>query len=125
MKRALPLFEKVVVAVGYNSDKADNGDVQQRVDTIKQAVKELDNVEVTAYEGLTVELAHAIGATFIIRGVRDVADFEYERQMADVNRLLTGIETLLLYSLPEQSSISSSIVRELQRYGVDVKKFLP
>lgn len=125
LERALPLFDKVIIAVGYNVAKTGNSDIEQRVRTIKKAVEELDNVEVTGYQGLTVDIAKACGASFIIRGVRDAADFEYERQMADINRQLTGIETLILYTLPQYASISSSMVRELRRYGVDVKQFLP
>jgi pantetheine-phosphate adenylyltransferase len=80
---------------------------------------------VIVYTGLTVDIAAEVGAKFLLRGVRSVKDFEYERDIADVNRKLSGIETVLLYSLPELSAVSSSIVRELKSYGRDVSQFLP
>ena len=82
-------------------------------------------MEVITYSGMTVDVAKEVGAEFIVRGVRLIQDFENEKHLAEVNRDLTGIETILLYTLPEYSHISSSIVRELARYGQDVSKYLP
>ena len=82
-------------------------------------------IHVVSYEGLTTDLAASIGAQFIIRGVRSSIDFEYERSIADVNRMLTGIDTLLLISEPQYAAISSSMVRELARFGKDIAPYLP
>ncbi len=124
VERALPLFDRIVIAVGINADKpADNLD--SRLDAIRVAVAQYPQVEVMSYHGLTVDLATEIGAVALLRGVRDVADFEYERNMADINRRLTGVETVLMFTLPEHAAVSSSVVRELERYGRDVTQFLP
>ena len=82
-------------------------------------------IHVVSYEGLTTDFAQSIGAKFIIRGVRSAIDFEYERNIADVNRMLTGIDTILLISEPEYAAISSSMVRELAHFGKDISKYLP
>lgn len=124
VERALQLFDRIVIAVGANADKAVDR-LDDRLDAIREAVADMPQVSVTSYTGLTVDLADQIGASALLRGVRSVADFEYERNMADVNRRLTGIETVLMFSLPEHAAVSSSIVRELKRYGRDVSSFLP
>ena len=77
------------------------------------------------FNGLTVDAAHQCGARFLLRGVRSVADFEYERQLADINRNLSGLESVLIYALPSLASVSSSVVRELASYGTDVTPYLP
>lgn len=126
LERFCPLFGKIVVAVGVNDSK--EIDARKRVanvERIKKAVEHLPNVDVKEYSGLTVNFAREQGAAYILRGVRDVADFEYERKMADVNRALAGVETIFAFSLPEHQAISSSVVRELERYGQDVSAFLP
>lgn len=126
LERFLPIFGKVIVAVGYNLSKPSAEEsAYARVEEIKRATSHLENVEVISYNGLTTDIAKEKGAGYIIKGVRDVADYEYERRMADINREISGIETIIMFSLPEFSSISSSIVRELRHYGEDVKKFLP
>ena len=127
LERALPLFDEVVVAIGVNSQKNDSEKaiIKPRVEKISGLLQSFPNVSVISYEGLTVNMARTQDASYIIRGVRDVADFEYERRMADVNRAISGIETVILFSLPEQSSFSSSSVRELESYGEDVSQFLP
>lgn len=126
LERFLPIFGKVIVAVGYNLSKPSAEEsAYARVEEIKRATSHLENVEVISYNGLTTSIAKEKGAGYIIKGVRDVADYEYERRMADINREISGIETIIMFSLPEFSSISSSIVRELRHYGEDVKKFLP
>ena len=124
VERALPLFDQIVIAVGVNADKP-AGDLDARLDAIASAVSDMPGVSVISYTGLTVDLAAETGATALLRGVRSVADFEYERNMADINRRLTGIETVLIFALPEHAAVSSSVVRELERYGRDVKTFLP
>lgn len=128
VERALPLFDRIVIAVGINPDKERDADVDDRVASIAAVYADLPpgRVEVMAYHGmLTVDLAAKIGAQWLLRGVRSVKDFEYERDLADINRKLSGLETLLLFTLPEYSAVSSSVVRELQAYGRDVSEFLP
>lgn len=125
--RALPLFDKIVVAIGYNSEKcaADDADLSARLEAIRAIYCDEPRVEVTAYSGLTVDACRECGARWMLRGVRSVTDFEYERTLADVNRQISGIETVILYTLPEYASISSSIVRELRHYGHATDEFLP
>ena len=125
MRRALPLFDKFVIAIGVNADKRSFMTMEQRKAWIEAVFKDDPRVEVTSYTGMTVDVAREVGAQFIVRGVRLIQDFENEKHLAEVNRDLTGIETILLYTLPEYSHISSSIVRELYRYGQDVSKYLP
>lgn len=125
--RAIPLFDRIIIAIGTNACKAeaDTDDLARRIRAIASLYEDEPAVEVYAYEGLTADFAAEMGAGFLLRGVRSVKDFEYERTLADVNRHISGLETVLLYSLPEHASISSSVVRELEGYGVDVADFLP
>ena len=95
------------------------------MERITALYKDEPRIHVVSYEGLTTDFAQSIGAQFIIRGVRNTIDFEYERNIADVNRMLTGIETLLLISEPQYAAISSSMVRELARFGKDISIYLP
>ena len=125
VRRALPLFDKFVIAIGVNADKHSFMSVEQRKALIQSVFKDDDRIQVIDYTGLTVDVAREVGARFIVRGVRLIQDFENEKHLAEVNRDLTGIETILLYTLPEYSHISSSIVRELYRYGQDVSRYLP
>lgn len=117
--------DEVVVAVGVNFQKTCMFSIEERVQAIKDAYKDNPKVSVKAYEGLTTDYAKEIGADFLLRGVRSTKDFEYERDIAEVNRRLTGIETILMLSAPELSCISSSVVRELFSYNKDIKEFLP
>ncbi len=125
VRRALPLFERFIIAIGVNADKRSFLTMEQRKAMIESVFKDDPRVEVMSYTGLTVDVAREVGAGFIVRGVRLIQDFENEKHLAEVNRDLTGIETILLYTLPEYSHISSSIVRELHRYGQDVSRYLP
>ena len=125
VKRALPLFDKIVIGVGYNERKKYMQTTETRVETIRQIYKEGEKIEVKQYDDLTVDFARREGAEFIIKGVRSVKDFEYEREQADINRQLTGIETVLFFAEAGMESISSSVVRELTHFGKDVKRFLP
>ena len=118
------LADKVIVAVGRNCGKQGAASVEERISNIKNVYAGEPRVEVESYDGLTVDFARKAGASFLLRGVRNVKDFEYERDIADVNRRLTGIESVLLYSEPELASVSSSVVRELASYGKDVSEFL-
>lgn len=117
--------DKVIIAIGVNYNKKYEQSIEERVADIKKIYADNICVEVMAYEGLTVDFAEKINANFIVRGVRSIKDFEYERDIAEVNRRLTGIETILLFTEPEYSHISSSIVRELQSYNKDTSEYLP
>lgn len=117
--------DTVIIAIGNNCEKKCMQAVNERVESIQRVFKGNDKVRVVAYEGLTIDFAKSVNADFIVRGVRSIKDFEYEREIAEVNRKLSGIETILLYTEPEYASISSSIVRELKSYGKDVSHFLP
>ena len=99
--------------------------VDERVLAIERLYANEPRIDVVAYDGLTVDLAQECGAQYIVKGVRSVKDFEYERSQADINRRLTGIETILLFAEPGLDSISSTLVRELQSLGRDVSEFLP
>lgn len=123
--RALPLFDKIVVAIGVNSTKHPRIAPEERMQAIRELYADEPRVEVTVFTGLTVDAAKAAGAKFLLRGVRSVADFEYERSLADINRNISGLESVLLYALPCYGSVSSSMVRELESYGVDVSEYLP
>ena len=123
--RALALFDEIIVAVGYNEQKPGWMPVEERVEKIRQIYANEPRVKVESYTGLTVEFAKEKGVNAIVRGVRTASDFEYELQMADVNKQLTGIETVLLPASPQFASLSSSVVRELAHFGQDISAFLP
>lgn len=125
VERGAALFDRLTVAVGINEHKTSAAETAERIEAIREAVSRFKNVDVASYSCLTVDFCHKIGAGFILRGVRSVADYEYEMTMADINRRIGSIETVLLYSLPEYSAISSSMVRELRRFGHPADEFLP
>ncbi len=125
VRRVLPLFDKLVIGVGHNERKNYMTPTAERVEQISRIYGNEPRVEVKQYNDLTVDFACREGAHYIIKGVRSVKDFEYEREQADINRRLTGIETVLLYAEPGMESISSSLVRELIHFGKDVSLFLP
>ncbi len=123
--RILPMADEVVIAIGVNAGKKSMFSLEERMAQIQKVYANEPRVKVASYEGLTTDFAESIGATVMVRGVRTAQDFEFERTLADVNRQLTGIETILLITEPQYSAISSSVVRELLSYGKDVKDFLP
>lgn len=125
VKRALDFSDEIIIGVGYNETKRGMFPVEERVKMIQQYYADEPRIKVAAYKTLTVDFAKTVGVSHILRGVRTVIDFEYERSMADVNRHLTGMETIMLFNEPDMAHISSSIVRELIHYGKDVKEFLP
>lgn len=125
VERGLQLFDEIIIAIGVNDAKKNHTTIQQRIDHIKRVTGKMQGVKVVSYDNLTVEAAKEHNANFILRGVRTVADYEYERNLAYANRNLTGIETVLLYTLPELSYISSTMVRDLQRHGYDVSPYVP
>jgi pantetheine-phosphate adenylyltransferase len=125
VNRALAFCDRILIAVGYNEAKSAMFSVEERVRMIRDYYTAEPRIEVRAYNTLTVDYAQELGITHILRGVRTVADFEYERSMADVNRHLSGIETIMLFNEPAMAHISSSTVRELIHYGKDVSDFMP
>ena len=125
VERALQMFDRVVVAVGYNSEKGGAATFGERVAAIAAVYRDNSRVEVRSYSCLTMDFAREVGADVLLRGVRNIKDFEYERELADVNKQIGGIDTVLLVSEPGYSSVSSSVVRELMRYGKDVSDLLP
>ena len=125
VQRALAMSDKIVVAIGRNIEKRTMFSVDERMEAIKKLYINEPRVEVTTYEGLTTDYAQSIGATYLLRGVRSVKDFEYERDLADLNLRIGGVDTLLLISEPEYAAISSSVARELMSYGKDISKLLP
>ncbi len=122
--RLLAIFDEVVVGIGVNEQKAQAGDHLERMAAIEALYADERRVSVVCYSTLTVNCAKEVGAKVIVKGVRSVKDYEYEREQAEVNRML-GIETLLLPATPELACISSSVVRELQHFGEDVTQLLP
>lgn len=125
LEKALPLFDKIIIAIGYNSDKQTAISIEERKTAIQKIYNGNNKVVVTSYTTLTVDFCKEQGATFLIRGLRNESDFVYEQPIAQTNLQLAGIETIFFVTPPEYSHISSSIVRELQSYGADVTKFLP
>ena len=125
VQRALPLFDNLVIGVGVNPDKHTMLSAAERVQRIADLYADISAVSVMAFEGLTIDLAKQVGAHYIIKGVRSVTDFEYERAQADLNRRMGGIETLLLYAEPQLESLSSSMVRTLQAFGRSTDEYLP
>ena len=125
VERGLPMFDKIVIGVGINERKRPFYSHEARVRAISELYADEPRVSVVSYDDLTIDLARREGAQFILRGLRSVKDFEYERDIANMNRLLSGVETVLLFTEPHYSSISSSVVRELIAFGKDVKRFLP
>ena len=125
VKRALTFMDEIVVGIGVNDAKRTWFPTERRVEMIRQLYADEPRGKVEAYSDLTIDFAARQDAKFIIRGIRTVRDFEYEETIADINRKLSGIETILLFTEPELTSVSSTIVRELLHYGKDVSAFLP
>ena len=126
LKRALTMFDSVVVAVGVNQDKPGFYDNDTRVKIIEQAVKGLEGVSVVKYDGLTIDLCRSLGIKHVVRGVRNMLDFETERSIADANRRLAPeIETIIIPTAQEFAHISSSAVRDILRHHGDTSLFVP
>jgi len=123
--RGLKFVDEIVIAIGVNESKKTMFSLDERMAMIHRLYKNEPRVCVMSYDSTTVDFAQKVGAGFILRGVRNAADFEYEKNIADVNRQLAGIETFLLFTLPEHMYVSSSIVRELLHYGKDISQFVP
>ena len=124
--RALPLFDKLVIGIGRNANKKPMFSEKQRLKWIREIYKDNPKVAVLAYDGLTVECCKKVNANFILRGIRYVNDFEYEKAIADMNRSLDGhVETVFLTCLPQFTSVASTLVRDVYKNGGDVSQFLP
>lgn len=124
--RALPLFDKLVIGIGRNSNKKPMFTEKQRLKWVREIYRNNPKVEVLAYDGLTVDCCKKAGANFILRGIRYVNDFEYEKAIADMNRSIDHkIETVFLTCLPQFTSVASTLVRDVLRNGGDVSQFLP
>ena len=125
VERALNMLDEIVIAIGVNEAKSQYFSVEERLHMLEELFRSNPRVKVLAYNCLTVDLARECHAGFILRGIRSVNDFEYEKTIADVNRKISGVETLVLFTEPEHTHISSTIVRDLLRYGRSVDEFLP
>ncbi|MFR0676321.1 pantetheine-phosphate adenylyltransferase [Dysgonomonas mossii] len=125
VKRSLELVDEIVIAIGVNDTKKTYFPLDKRINMIRSLYKDDSRIVVGTYDSLTVDYAKETGSNFIIRGIRSVNDFEYEKTIADMNRNISGIETIVLFTEPELTHISSTIVRELLRFGHDVSQFIP
>ena len=125
VQRGRAFFDEIVIGIGLNQAKKTLFSVEKRLDIIEQAFKDQPRVKIASYNSLTVDFAKSVEADYILRGLRSVGDFEYERTVADANRKLTGIETVILFTESEYSFISSTVTRDLIAYGKDISAFLP
>ena len=126
LKRALTMFDEVIVAVGINQDKRGFFDMDQRIDIIRQAVKGLNGVSIIKYDNLTIDTCHEYGIHHMVRGVRNMIDFETERSIADANRKLApDVETIIIATAQEFAHFSSSAVRDILKHHGDTSLFLP
>ena len=126
INRSLPLFDKLVIGIGRNASKVPMFDEEQRMKWINEIYRSNNRISVVVYEGLTVECCQKVGANFILRGIRYVNDFEYEKAIADMNRSLdNNIETIFLTCLPQYTSVASTLVRDVIRNGGNAMQFLP
>lgn len=126
VERAVPLFDKIIIAIGINDSKKEFFPVETRKNWIKKIFVDQPSVKVVVYEGLTIDFCKKNNADFILRGLRTSSDFEYERAIAQVNKMMfDSIETVYLLTLPEHSAISSTIVREILKHNGDASKLLP
>ena len=123
--RALDLFDEIIIGIGHNYCKRGNIPLEERLHTIQRIYENEPRIKVEAYDSLTVDFAAGHDAQFILRGVRSMQDFEYERNIAEANKQLSGIETVLLYTRPEYAHISSTLVRDLLAHGKDISQYLP
>ena len=123
--RGLTLFDEIIIGIGINHNKRTTFPLEERIAAIEKAFAQEPRVKVVAYQGLTIDFAVEHHAECILRGVRSVQDFEYERSIADANKQLSGIETVLLYTNPAYAHISSSLVRDLYAHGHDISAYLP
>ena len=125
VQRTLTFMDEVVIGIGINENKNTYFPIEKRVEMIRKFYKDEPRIRVESYDCLTIDFARQVDARFIVRGIRTVKDFEYEETIADINRKLAGIETILLFTEPELTCVSSTIVRELLGYNKDISMFIP
>jgi len=126
IRRALPLFDEIIIAIGINVEKKGFFPLESRLEWIKYVFKDEPKIKVFSYEGLTVDFCRKVNAAYLLRGLRTSSDFEFERSIAHINKqLFQGIETVFLLTQPEYMSLNSSIVREIVRYNGDASQFVP
>ncbi|MDR3247010.1 MAG: pantetheine-phosphate adenylyltransferase [Prevotellaceae bacterium] len=125
VKRALHMMDEIIISIGVNQNKKSYFSLEKRIECISRLYENEPRVKVTSYETLTVDFAQKVEADFILRGIRSINDFEYEKNIADINRKLTGIDTFILFTEPEYTYISSGIVRELLSFGKNISGFVP
>ena len=125
VKRGLNIFDKIIIGIGRNSTQKETFPIREREEAIRKIFADEPRVSVAIYDCLTVDFAKEQDAQFILRGMRCIGDFEYERNMAEANKQLAGVETIILYTRPEYAHISSTLVRDLYSYGKDVSAFVP
>lgn len=125
VQRGLTIFDEIVVGIGNNQSKKTLFSAGKRLEIIQEAFRDEPRVKVQIYNSLTIDFAQAVNAGFILRGLRTVADFEYERTIGDTNRILSGVETVILFTEAAYAHISSTVARELISYGKDISNFLP
>ncbi len=125
VRRGLSLMDEIVIAIGVNESKKSYFSLDKRLEMIRGLYRDEPRIRVESYDSLTIDFAQRVGAQYILRGIRSVFDFEYEKTIADMNRTISGIETFLLFTEPALTHISSTHVRELLHYGRDVSSFVP
>lgn len=125
VRRGLLLVDEIVIAIGVNEGKKNYFSLESRLQMIRDLYRNNPKVKVASYNSLTIDFAKQVGATYILRGIRSVNDFEYEKTIADMNRTISGIETFVLFTEPALTHVSSTLVRELLKYGRDVSEFVP
>lgn len=124
IRRAMPLFDKIIVAIGQNNDKRNLFPIEKRIQWIKIIFKDEPKIEVQTYKGLTVNYCNEIGANFLLRGLRTSADFEFERSVGQINKKMGHIDTIFILAEPEYTPLQSSIVRDIFIHGGDVSPFI-
>ena len=125
LRRGLTLFDRIVIGVGINQSKQALQSTDQRIESLRKLFAGDPHIEVEGYSDLTVDFARRHHARFILRGIRSVKDYEYEMNVADLNRRLSGVETVILFTEPELAFISSTIVKELKHFGKDISPYIP
>lgn len=125
LRRGLALFDRIIIGVGVNEHKRTELAAEQRIGALRRLFAADGRISVEGYAGLTVDFAARHHAGFILRGVRSVKDYEYEAGIADLNRRLAGVETVILFTEPEWAFVSSSVVRELMHFGKDISPYVP
>ena len=124
--RALPMFDKIIVAIGENTAKKSLFSIEQRKEWLRQTFEGIDKIEIDSFDCLTVDYCKKVGAKYILRGVRNTMDYQYEMNIAQINNeLCSDIETVFLITKPDEAAISSSFVREILAFGGDIQKFIP